>query len=81
MELRIVDGDLLDQDVEVIVNAWKTNCIITSLMESRASFVFAAEWPPTRRCGGAASRSAYCQTAMASVEYVVVQPLPFGTEQ
>jgi O-acetyl-ADP-ribose deacetylase (regulator of RNase III) len=27
MELRIVDGDLLDQDVEVIVNAWNRNVI------------------------------------------------------
>jgi O-acetyl-ADP-ribose deacetylase (regulator of RNase III) len=25
MELRVVDGDLLDQDVEVIVNAWNRN--------------------------------------------------------
>jgi O-acetyl-ADP-ribose deacetylase len=25
MEVRIVDGDLLDQDVEVIVNAWNRN--------------------------------------------------------
>lgn len=27
MELRIVDGDLLDQPVEVIVNAWNRNLI------------------------------------------------------
>lgn len=27
MELRLVDGDLLDQDVEVIVNAWNRNLI------------------------------------------------------
>ncbi|MGM0489680.1 MAG: macro domain-containing protein [Planctomycetota bacterium] len=27
MELRFVDGDLLDQDVEVIVNAWNRNFI------------------------------------------------------
>jgi O-acetyl-ADP-ribose deacetylase (regulator of RNase III) len=27
MQLRIVDGDLLDQDVEVIVNAWNRNLI------------------------------------------------------
>lgn len=27
MELQIVDGDLLDQDVEVIVNAWNRNLI------------------------------------------------------
>lgn len=27
METRIVDGDLLDQDVEVIVNAWNRNVI------------------------------------------------------
>jgi O-acetyl-ADP-ribose deacetylase (regulator of RNase III) len=27
MELRVVDGDLLDQDVEVIVNAWNRNVI------------------------------------------------------
>lgn len=27
MEPRIVDGDLLDQDVEVIVNAWNRNMI------------------------------------------------------
>lgn len=27
MELRIVDGDLLDQNVEVIVNAWNRNII------------------------------------------------------
>src|SRR5262249_23927027 len=27
MNLRIVDGDLLDQDVEVIVNAWNSNFI------------------------------------------------------
>lgn len=27
MNLRIVDGDLLDQDVEVIVNAWNRNII------------------------------------------------------
>ncbi len=27
MELRIVDGDLLSQDVEVIVNAWNRNLI------------------------------------------------------
>lgn len=27
MELRIVEGDLLDQDVEVIVNAWNRNLI------------------------------------------------------
>ena len=27
MELRIVDGDLIDQDVEVIVNAWNRNVI------------------------------------------------------
>ena len=27
MELRVIDGDLLDQDVEVIVNAWNRNII------------------------------------------------------
>src|SRR5256885_13525477 len=27
MEIRITDGDLLDQDVEVIVNAWNRNII------------------------------------------------------
>ena len=27
MELRITDGDLLDQDVDVIVNAWNRNII------------------------------------------------------
>lgn len=27
MDLRIVTGDLLDQDVEVIVNAWNRNVI------------------------------------------------------
>jgi O-acetyl-ADP-ribose deacetylase (regulator of RNase III) len=27
MDLRVVDGDLLDQDVEVIVNAWNRNLI------------------------------------------------------
>jgi O-acetyl-ADP-ribose deacetylase (regulator of RNase III) len=27
MELMVVDGDLLDQDVEVIVNAWNRNLI------------------------------------------------------
>lgn len=27
MDVRIVDGDLLDQDVEVIVNAWNRNVI------------------------------------------------------
>ena len=27
MNLDIVDGDLLDQDVEVIVNAWNRNVI------------------------------------------------------
>src|SRR5688572_23181116 len=27
MDLRFVDGDLLDQDVEVIVNAWNRNLI------------------------------------------------------
>jgi O-acetyl-ADP-ribose deacetylase (regulator of RNase III) len=27
MELRLVNGDLLDQDVEVIVNAWNRNLI------------------------------------------------------
>jgi O-acetyl-ADP-ribose deacetylase (regulator of RNase III) len=27
MNLRVVDGDLLDQDVEVIVNAWNRNLI------------------------------------------------------
>lgn len=27
MEIQIVDGDLLDQDVEVIVNAWNRNII------------------------------------------------------
>lgn len=27
MQLQIVDGDLLDQDVEVIVNAWNRNII------------------------------------------------------
>ena len=27
MDLRLVDGDLLDQDVEVIVNAWNRNLI------------------------------------------------------
>ena len=27
MEIRIVDGDLLDQDVDVIVNAWNRNVI------------------------------------------------------
>jgi O-acetyl-ADP-ribose deacetylase (regulator of RNase III) len=27
MQLRIVDGDLLDQEVEVIVNAWNRNII------------------------------------------------------
>ena len=27
MELRIVEGDLLDQDVDVIVNAWNRNII------------------------------------------------------
>lgn len=27
MELRIVDGDLLDQDVDAIVNAWNRNLI------------------------------------------------------
>ncbi len=27
MDLRFVDGDLLDQDVDVIVNAWNRNFI------------------------------------------------------
>src|SRR5438477_7008535 len=27
MDLRVVEGDLLDQDVEVIVNAWNRNII------------------------------------------------------
>ncbi len=27
MDIRIVEGDLLDQDVEVIVNAWNRNII------------------------------------------------------
>ena len=27
MDLRVVQGDLLDQDVEVIVNAWNRNLI------------------------------------------------------
>ena len=27
MELQIVEGDLLDQDVDVIVNAWNRNII------------------------------------------------------
>jgi O-acetyl-ADP-ribose deacetylase len=27
MKFRILDGDLLDQDVEVIVNAWNRNII------------------------------------------------------
>ncbi|MEK7412325.1 MAG: Appr-1-p processing protein, partial [Planctomycetota bacterium] len=27
MDLRIITGDLLDQDVEVIVNAWNRNII------------------------------------------------------
>src|SRR5581483_8974967 len=27
MDLRVVDGDLLDQDVDVIVNAWNRNII------------------------------------------------------
>lgn len=27
MQLRIIDGDLIDQDVEVIVNAWNRNII------------------------------------------------------
>jgi len=27
MQLKIIDGDLLDQDVEVIVNAWNRNLI------------------------------------------------------
>jgi O-acetyl-ADP-ribose deacetylase (regulator of RNase III) len=27
MDLKIIDGDLLDQDVEVIVNAWNRNII------------------------------------------------------
>lgn len=27
MELRVIDGDLLDQDVEAIVNAWNRNVI------------------------------------------------------
>src|ERR1700722_9963557 len=27
MEIRITDGDLLDQDVDVIVNAWNRNII------------------------------------------------------
>ncbi len=27
MELQVVDGDLLDQDVDVIVNAWNRNII------------------------------------------------------
>jgi hypothetical protein len=27
VDLRLVDGDLLDQDVEVIVNAWNRNLI------------------------------------------------------
>src|ERR1700760_3770102 len=27
MDLRVVEGDLLDQDVEVIVNAWNRNLI------------------------------------------------------
>ncbi|MGC4004397.1 MAG: hypothetical protein QM811_15285 [Pirellulales bacterium] len=27
MDLRIVEGDLLDQDVDVIVNAWNRNII------------------------------------------------------
>jgi O-acetyl-ADP-ribose deacetylase (regulator of RNase III) len=27
MDLRLIDGDLLDQDVEVIVNAWNRNLV------------------------------------------------------
>jgi O-acetyl-ADP-ribose deacetylase len=27
MDLRVIDGDLLDQDVDVIVNAWNRNVI------------------------------------------------------
>jgi O-acetyl-ADP-ribose deacetylase len=27
MDLRVIDGDLLDQDVEVIVNAWNRNIV------------------------------------------------------
>ncbi|MHB8522261.1 MAG: macro domain-containing protein [Limisphaerales bacterium] len=27
MEIRVIDGDLLDQDVDVIVNAWNRNII------------------------------------------------------
>src|SRR5437762_13745591 len=27
MELRVIDGDLLDQDVDVIVNAWNRNIV------------------------------------------------------
>ena len=27
MKLRVVEGDLLDQDVEVVVNAWNRNII------------------------------------------------------
>lgn len=35
MDLRITDGDLLDQDVEVIVNAWNRN-IIPWLLHSKS---------------------------------------------
>ena len=35
MELQIVDGDLLDQDVKVIVNAWNRNMILWWLLLPR----------------------------------------------
>jgi len=37
MHVTVVEGDLLDQDVEVIVNAWNRNIIPWWLLLPRAS--------------------------------------------
>ncbi len=56
MTLRICDGDLLDQDVEVIVNAWNRNIIpwwlllpqgVSGPLNAGPDMSRSASWPVT----------------------------------
>ena len=69
MRITVVDGDLLDQDVEVIVNAWNRNIVpwwllipqgVSKAIRRRAGTGPAAAWllPGGGRGGGAATGGA-----------------------
>ena len=53
MQLQTVDGDLLDQDVDVIVNAWNRNIIpwwlllpqgVSGAIKKRGGMLHSANW-------------------------------------